>query len=78
MEPFAAMYHAVEKLSAGQAAAAGGAGAGISIATVMSVDPVAWTPWLQVATLGVGLLTGIASLALVVMKLAQQRRAMRD
>ena len=77
LEPFAAMYHAVEKLSAGQAAAAGGAGAGISIATVMSVDPAAWTPWLQVATLSVGLLTGLVSLALVVMKLIQQRRAMR-
>ena len=78
MEPFAAMYHGVEKLSAGQAAAAGGAGAGISIATVMSVDPVAWAPWLQVATLCVGLLTGLASLALVAMKLVQQRRAMRS
>lgn len=71
------MYHAVEKLSAGQAAAAGSAGAGISIATVMSVDPAVWTPWLQVATLSVGLLTGVVSLALVVMKLVQQRRAMR-
>jgi hypothetical protein len=76
MEPFAAMYHAVEKLSAGQAAAAGGAGAGISIATVMSVDPAAWTPWLQVATLSV--VTGVGSLAFVVMKLVQQHRAMRD
>jgi hypothetical protein len=77
MELYAAMYHAVEKLSVGQAAAAGGAGAGISIATVMSVDPAAWTPWLQVATLCVGLLTGLGSLVLVVMKLVQQRRAMR-
>jgi hypothetical protein len=71
------MYHAVGKLSAGQAAAAGGAGAGISIATVVSIDPAAWTPWLQVATLSVGLITGACSLALVVMKLVQQRRAMR-
>ena len=78
MEPFAAMYHAVEKLSAGQAAAAASAGAGISIATVMSVDPAAWTPWLQVATLSVGLITGLGSLALVAMKLVQQRRDMRD
>ena len=78
MEPVAAMYHGVEKLSAGQAAAAGGAGAGISIATVLSVDPAAWTPWLQVATLSVGLITGVGSLALVAMKLVQQRRDMRD
>jgi hypothetical protein len=78
MEPFATMYHAVEKLSAGQAAAAAGAGAGISIATVMSVDPAAWTPWLQVATLSVGFFTGVGSLTLVVMKLVQQRRDMRS
>ncbi len=78
MELFASVYHAVDRLSAGQAAAAGGVGSGISIAAVMSVDPVAWAPWLQVATLTVGLLTGLASLALVVMKLVQQRRAMRS
>ncbi len=72
------MYHAVEKLSVGQAAAAGGAGAGISIATVLSVDPTAWMPWLQVATLSVGLVTGACSLVLVVMKLVQQRRDMRS
>lgn len=76
-EPFATMYHAVEKLSAGRAAAAGSAGAGISIATAMSVDPAAWAPWLQVATLSVGLLTGLGSLALVAMKLVQQSRTMR-
>ena len=72
------MFHAVEKLSAGQAAAAGGAGAGISIATVLSVDPTAWTPWLQVATLSVGLVTGACSLVLVVMKLVHQKREMRS
>jgi hypothetical protein len=71
------MFHAVEKLTAGQAAAAGGAGAGISIATALSIDPAAWTPWLQVATLSVGLITGACSLVLVVMKLVQQRRDMR-
>jgi hypothetical protein len=75
---FASVYHAVDRLSAGQAAAAGGVGSGISIAAVMSVDPVAWAPWLRVATLTVGLLTGLASLALVVMKLVQQHRAMRS
>ena len=78
MEPFASVYHAVERLSAGQAAAAGGVGSGLSIAAVMTVDPVKWAPWLQVATLSVGLVTGLASFALVVMKLVQQRRAMRN
>ncbi|MBK5199306.1 MAG: hypothetical protein JJE37_13675, partial [Methyloceanibacter sp.] len=73
MELFASAYHAVDRLSTGQAAAAGGIGSGISIATVMSVDPIAWAPWLQIATLTVGLVTGLASLALVLMKLVQQR-----
>jgi hypothetical protein len=59
MEPFTAMYHAVEKLSAGQAAAAGGAGAGISI-------DVERRPAYRSRLRG-----------LVVMKLVQQRRAMR-
>jgi hypothetical protein len=36
------------------------------------------TPWLRVATLAVGLLTGLVSLAIVVMKLVQQRRDMRS
>jgi hypothetical protein len=49
-----------------------------SIATVISLDPLALTPWLRVATLAVGLLTGLVSLALVVMKLVQQRRDMRS
>jgi len=62
---------------AGQAAAAGGIGSGISIATVISLDPLALTPWLRVATLAVGLLTGLVSLA-IVMKLVQQRRDMRS
>lgn len=78
MELFASAYHAVDRLSTGQAAAAGGIGSGLSIATVMSVDPTAWAPWLQIATLTVGLVTGLASLALVLMKLVQQRRAMRS
>ena len=78
MDIFASVYHAVERLSTGQAAVAGGVGSGLSIAAVMSVDPIAWAPWLQVATLTVGFITGLASLALVVMKLVQQRRAMRS
>jgi len=60
-----------------QTAAAGGIGSGISLATVVSIDPLRWVVWLQVATLSVGLLTGLASLALVVMKLVQHRREMR-
>jgi len=51
------MIHTIEKLSARQAAAAGGIGSGISIATVISLDPLALTPWLRVATLAVGLFT---------------------
>ncbi len=77
MEFFASLHHAVERLSAGQAAAAGGIGSGLSIAAAMSIDPHVFAPWLQIATLTVGLITGLASLALVVMKLVQQGRAMR-
>jgi len=72
------MIHTIEKLSARQAAAAGGIGSGISTATLISLDPLALTPWLRVATLAVGLLTGLVSLAIVVMKLVQQRRDMRS
>jgi formate-dependent nitrite reductase membrane component NrfD len=71
------MIHTIEKLSAAQAAAAAGIGSGISIATVISLDPLALTPWLRVATLAVGLLTGLVSLA-IVMKLVQKRRDMRS
>ncbi|HLC08229.1 MAG TPA: hypothetical protein VJK06_02985 [Methyloceanibacter sp.] len=71
------LHHAVEKMSVEQTAAAGGIGSGISLATVVSIDPLRWVVWLQVATLSVGLLTGLASLALVVMKLVQHRREMR-
>jgi hypothetical protein len=71
------LQHAVEKMSVEQTAAAGGIGSGISLATVISVDPLRWALWLQVATLSVGLLTGLASLVLVAMKLVQQRREMK-
>ncbi len=78
MDILGTINRSVEQLTAMQAAAAGSIGSGLSIAAVMSVDPVAWAPWLQVATLTIGLLTGLASLALVAMKLVQQRRAMRS
>ena len=78
MEFFGSLYHSVDRLSAGQAAAAGGVGSGLSILAVIAVDPAKWVSWLQVATLTIGLITGLASLALVTMKLVQQRRAMRD
>ena len=77
MDLFGAIYRGVEHLSATKAAAAGSAGATVSIATAVLVDPTALAPWLQIAILGVGLLTGVASLALVLMKLVQQRRDMR-
>jgi hypothetical protein len=77
MNALSTVDRAVEHVSATQAAAAGGAGASVSIATALFLDPLVWAPWLQVATLGVGLITGVASLALVVMKIVQQRRAMR-
>jgi hypothetical protein len=57
-----------------------GAGSGVSVATAALADPTmlgaidiaATVPWLQVATLCIGLLTGVSSLALVLMKVVQQ------
>ncbi len=78
MDLFASAYHAVDRLSAGQAAEAGSLGSGISIIAAIAVDPSVFVPWLQIATLTIGLMTGLGSLALVVMKLVQQRRSMRE
>lgn len=86
MQIFGPIYRAVDHVSAGKAAAIGGAGSGISLAAAKLADPaaLAWVdpselvPWMQVATLAVGFLTGLASLALVVMKLVQQSRDMRS
>jgi len=66
-----------DHMSPVQAAAVGGAGTGISLSAAM-VDPSALSPWLHVMTLGIGILTGLASLVLVALKIAQQRRAMRQ
>ena len=85
MQIFGPIYRAVEHVSAGKAAAIGGAGSGVSIATATLadrtvlawIDPSDLVPWLQVATLAVGFLTGLVSLVLVVLKLAQQSRDMR-
>ncbi len=84
MHVFGPIYRAVEHVSAGKAAAIGGAGSGVSIATATLadrtvlawIDPSDLVPWLQVATLAVGFLTGLVSLVLVVMKLVQQSRDM--
>jgi hypothetical protein len=78
MDVLGMIYREVEHMSTGKAAAAGGLGSGLSILAAMTVDPAAWAPWLQVATLAVGLISGLASLALVLLKIVQQRRAMRD
>ena len=67
----------VDHVSPVQAAAVGGAGTGISLSAAM-VNPDALSPWLHLLTLGIGALTGLASFVLVALKIAQQRRAMRD
>ncbi len=74
---FAMIYRAVEPMSTTKAAAAGGAGAGVSITAAM-IDPAAVSPWLHLLTLAVGSLTGLASFVLVALKLVQQWRAMRS
>jgi hypothetical protein len=85
MDIFGGLYRAAETVSAGKAAAIGGAGSGVSVATAALADPTmlgaidiaATVPWLQVATLCIGLLTGVSSLALVLMKVVQQGRDIR-
>jgi len=67
----------VDHMSPVQAAAVGGAGTGISLSAAI-VDPSAVSPWLHLATLGIGSLTGLASFVLVALKIAQQRQLMRD
>ena len=67
----------VEHMSSGQAVAAGAGGASLSLAAAM-IDPSAISPWLHLLTLGIGSLTGLASLVLVALKIAQQRRVMRE
>lgn len=64
-------------LSVKQTAAVGGASSLTAIAAVFAVDS-GWTVWLRLATLGVGLLSGLAGLLLVAMKIVQQRREMRS
>lgn len=79
---FGTFYRAVEHVSAGKAAAIGGAGSGISLAsatladpgTLGIVDPAALVPWLQVATLSVGFITGLGSAGLVLLKYMQHWR----
>jgi hypothetical protein len=77
MDMFGAIYRGVDHLSATQTAAAGSAGASVTIATALLIDVAALASWLQIATLALGLVTGLGSLALVLMKLVQQRRDMR-
>lgn len=70
------LYRAVEDLSTVKVAAAGAGGAGVSL-TAAAIDPSLVAGWMQVVTLAIGALTGLASFVLVALKLVQQRRAMR-
>ena len=61
------IFRAAEQVSTTKAAAAGGAGAGVSIAAAV-IDPGAIELWLRIATLTIGLLTGLGSGGLVLLK----------
>lgn len=82
MSLFASIYRAADHVSAGKAAAIGGAGSGVSVASatladpamLAFVDPTSLVPWLQVATLSVGLMTGLGSAGLVFLKYLQHWR----
>jgi hypothetical protein len=83
MHLLGSIYRAVDHLSAGKAAAIGGAGSGVSLASatiadpavLARIDPSILVPWLQVATLTVGLVTGLGSFGLVFLKYVQHWRA---
>ena len=62
-----ALHRIADHVSTTKAAMTGGAGSVVSIAAA-TVDPGTVTPWLQVATLVVGLLTGFGSGGLVLLK----------
>ena len=74
---FSMVQRSVEHMSSSGAVAAGAGGASVSFVVAM-IDPTAISPWLHLATLGIGSLTGLASLVLVALKIMQQRRIMRD
>lgn len=82
MHVFGSIYRMVEHVSAGKAAAIGGAGSGVSIVSATLADPtvIAWVdpsnlvPWLQVATLSVGFISGLGSAGLVFLKYVQHWR----
>jgi hypothetical protein len=79
MHAFQYLYHRVDQwvdqMSVTKTAAIGGAGSGTSF-VVAQIDPTFFDPtflsvWFQAAAMGVGLLTGLSSLALVWMKIVQ-------
>lgn len=67
------VYRTVDQLSPTQAAVIGGAGSTASTASVLSVDG---ATWLQYFTIACGVVGGVLSVALVVLKFVQQRREM--
>lgn len=71
------LYRRIEELSAIKVAAAGSGGAGLTLATA-ALDPEVVSPWMQVASLAIGILVGLGSLVLVALKIVQQHRAMRS
>lgn len=72
-----ALSHGIEKLSVTQTAMVGGTGSAVSLAAAAAIDPAVLAGWMQVASLAIGALTGLASFVLVALKLVQQGREMR-
>jgi hypothetical protein len=64
----------VDQLTVNQTAMIGGAGSGVSLATATGLDHGFVDAWLQTGALGLGVLGGILSVGLMVMKAIQQRR----
>jgi hypothetical protein len=70
-------YKAIEQISTTKIAATGGAGGTVAIAAAM-VDPGQVEFWLRMATLIIGLLTGLGSGGLVLLRYIDRWRGKRD
>lgn len=76
MSIFSSLSEGTAHLSTAKAAAAGGTGGAVAIFAAM-IDPGVAEMWLRIATLVVGLVTGLGSGALVYLKLRQSLKSPR-
>lgn len=71
---FVMLNCAVERMSVKTTATIGGTGSGVSIISAAVADPHMISGWLQVGAISIGILTGLGSFGLVVIKYVQLYR----